>query len=406
MRFLWVFFFVWVYGGASLSEIQIGTPHAVLINAKTGKILFEKKCREPIHPASTTKIATALYLFKKNPGSLEEKTVCTKEALKMIDEKVKEEKSYDMPAYWLEPDGSTIYLKNREEVFIKDLLHGALLSSGNDACNVLAQYFFSDIQLFVDQLNEMAKELGCLGTNFCNPHGLYHPKHVSTAYDMAILAKEAWQYPQFREIVQMMTYRALGGSRKRKREFLQKNALLQATSKFYYPRAIGIKIGYTRKSKFSLIAAASDGNRELIVALHKNDSSSQGYLDAIALFEEAFSEALTKRLLFRKEETTFTRKLFSAKSPLIGVLRNDFYLEHYPSEEEEIETKLCWEDPLILPIEKGAVVGYLKVFSKERGEEMAREQILAKKRVEKRASYFLIDQVREMFSVFSREAKS
>ncbi len=371
-------------------EVQIETPHAILINAKTGHVLFDKKSRESIYPASTTKIASVLYLLKNAGDRLDEVVVCSDDALRIVSEEVKIAKGDLLPPYILELDGTSMKLKRNEKVVLKDLLYGMLLASGNDASNVAAEYLSGDVQTFVRNMNQMSESLGCKNTHFTNPHGLFHPDHKTCAYDMAILTREALNYPLFREMVKTTVYK------RDKRVFTQNNALLKPDSKYYYPLAFGIKTGYVRKAKYNLVAGASNSERELIAVLHKSPTSTQRYIDAIVLFEAAFCEPLNQRLMFSKEETSFEKVIPKANKSVIAIIKEDLYLKYYPSEEEEVIAKLDWQE-LQLPIEKGSLVAKLSLLAKRDGRLLAVEELLAKDLVSKKLIYRMLDGTKGYF---------
>jgi D-alanyl-D-alanine carboxypeptidase (penicillin-binding protein 5/6) len=383
-------FFFFVYEMALFSkplDLQIETPHAILINAQTGKVLFDKRGRESVYPGSTTKIATAVYLLKHAEHKLDELVVCSEEALRVVSEEEKAEKGPLLPAHILELDGTTYNLKRKERLSLRELLYSAMIASANDSTNVIAEYLCGDIQVFVCKLNEMMMELGCKNTHFCNPHGLFHADHKTTPLDMAILAKEALKYPLFREIVKMPSYN---------RSKLNGNHLIRPDSKNFYQLAQGIKTGYTKKAKYNLVALASNGERELIAALHKSPTSNQRFEDAILLFEAAFSEPLQKRLLLSSSETFYEKEISKANKALVAILEEDLYLQFYPSEEEDIVAKLSW-DNLKLPIQEGAPVGQIKIFSKEDQRLLLTQNLVARDRVVLKFQYVILDLAKILF---------
>ena len=365
-------------------EVQIETPYAILINSQTGQVLYDKKSKEKVYPASTTKVASLLYVLRECGDRLDEVITCSDNALRVVSEEVKKSKGDELPPYILESDGTSMRLRKYEKVPLRDLLYGMILASGNDASNVAAEYISGDIPTFVKNVNEMAIGLGCVNTHFSNPHGLFHRDHQTCAYDMAIFAKEALKYPLFREIIKTPLYEKPG------RALFLSNALLKPDSPYYYPFAIGIKTGYVRMAKYNLVAAANNGEREVIAVLHKSPTSKQRYIDAIALFEAAFSEMKVQRLMFPKAETVFEREIPKAKAKIIARLKDDFYLKYYPSEEEEVIPRLDW-DHLELPIEQGARVAVLSLLSKRDGRLLKSEILVAEAKVNKKLCYFIFD---------------
>jgi len=352
MKFLLVLFPVVLF--SQNFTLSIKTPHALVMNAKTGAVLFEKNAYDLVFPASTTKIATALYvLHSLEEPSLDNLVTCPYECLKSVATTYKISKDYNIPLYWLENDGTSYGLRPFEQISIRALLFGLMLSSGNDAANVLAYHVGGDILTFMSGLNEYLRTIGCKTTYFCNPHGLHAPWHQTTAYEMALIAKEALKYPLLREIVSTMEYERPKTNKSGSKLIKQSNRLLKQ-GEFFYPNAFGMKTGYTSCAKSNLVATASNGLRELIVVLHSSEDKKQRYRDAIALFDAVFNETEVFRLLFNKYENVFTNGELDAH------LHEDLFLNYYPSEEPTITTNITWLD-LDLPIEKDQLVGYVEV---------------------------------------------
>lgn len=370
-------------------EVQIETPHAILMNAKTGAILYEKNARSQIFPASTSKIATALYVLKTMPRNLDDIVRCLPECLKTTNEQSKRAHNFTLPAHWLESDGTSAKLMINEEMTLQDLLYGALLCSGNDATNALAHYVCEDIPTFVKRMNEMLKELGCEKSNFCNPHGLHHPNHFSTTYEMALICKEALKYEKFRKIIAAESYPRPKTNKQNPGVFRNTNRLILKDSQFYYPLAIGGKTGSTKIAKFNLVAVAKDEKRELIAVLHKCPKSNQVFQDAIALFDAAFAEKEQKRLLLPLEDTHFEKAIKKAKTPLHAQARGDVFLEFFPSEESPIRSTLEWKE-CPLPISLGTHVGDI-IISSETGSLLLKEPLFATISVQKKTAYIILD---------------
>lgn len=384
-RFIFFFISLQVLLFSKNLDVQIETPYAVLVNAKTGKVLFDKRGNESVYPGSTTKIAAVLYILKHAGDKLDDVVICSENALRVVSEEVKAEKMNFLPPYILELDGTTYNLARKEKITLKELLHGALIASGNDASNVAAEHVSGDIEIFVKNMNLMIDQLGCKNTHFCNPHGLFHPDHKTTAYDMTILAREALNYPLFKEIIKIPSY---------KRSKINGNQLIRPDSKNFYPHAIGIKTGYTKKAKYNLVAAADNGVRQLVVALHKSPTSNQRFQDAIALFEAAFNEKESERLLFAKDETLFKKEIEGAKKDLEAILTEDFIWKFFPSEEEEVVAKIEWEE-LLLPVEKGEVVAFLSLYTKLENRFLTKKELYAKNSVHKKFSLILGEKVKQ-----------
>ena len=167
INMLFITFLSLIYLYSDLN-INVNSEHAILMNAKTKRVLFEKKARDKVYPASTTKIATALWALQKSRGKDLSCQICqaSVNALRQMHDHVKKAKNYRIPAYLLEPDGTTTYIKFGEKLSLITLMNGMLLSSGNDAANVIAESFDGDINLFMHQLNVFLRKLGIKNSNF------------------------------------------------------------------------------------------------------------------------------------------------------------------------------------------------------------------------------------------------
>lgn len=378
IKIIFIFVFVSLYAKI---DVNISSDHVILMNAKTKRVLYEKGARQKVYPASTTKIATTLWALQKSRGMDLSLQMCSSSfnALKNMHEGVKRARNFQIPPYRLEPDGSSIYLKIGEKLSMKTLLYGMLLSSGNDAANVIAESFDGDIDLFMLQLNAFLRKLGIHNTNFLNPHGLHHPDHYTTAYDMALIATHCLEESFFRQIIKCREYIRPRSNVSPQSIFVQGNQLLKKSSRFYYDKAYGIKTGRTRIAGFNLVAAAKHNDRDLIVVVHKAKDSQSRYKDAIDLFNAAFDEKKASRKLFVKNETQFAHKIKGAKRDLLAIPSSDIILHYYPSEVEEVTAKVEFID-LKLPIKKGQKVGYLKVYDHE-GLYLSKNDLYAKENV-------------------------
>ena len=306
-------------------EGQIQSSFAVLMNVSNGAILFEKRMHDKIHPASTTKIATALFALTLT-NDLDQMIVASKQSLRSVSRKYKDENLDHLPPYILQTDGTSFTIMEGEELSLRSLLYGLLLSSGNDAANVIAAHFGKgDIGIFMEKMNLFLSSIGCKNSSFCNPHGLHHKDQISTAYDMAIIAKEAIKNPIIAEIVRSKEFVRPKTNKQKERIITQANRLV-IPGKLQFDEAIGMKTGYTQNAGYCLLAAATDGKRELVAALFNAKEDCIRYRDAITLFSLAFEEEKTSRLLFEKGRRFHNN----------AVLNQDIKIDIYPSEEEFI----------------------------------------------------------------------
>lgn len=344
-------------GWAEPLSISISAESAILINADTGKILFEKNAHAQQFPASITKVATALYALNVKSEDLDTLVSAEQESIASISEESKRRSNYSHPSYWIEKGSTHIGIKKGEELSFRDLLHGMLIASGNDAANVIAQHVGDSIPAFMEDLNAYLKNLGCKSTSFYNPHGLHHPKHQTTAFDMALIVREALKNPIFCQIVKTVRYTRPRTNKQEPTTLIQSNRLLR-TGRHFYPKAIGGKTGYTSIAMNTFVAAARSGDRTLIAVLLKTKERNDIFADSIKMFEAAFNQPKVQRTLLKTGMQKFTINLPGSDTSLKTYSKEDFAVAYYPAEEPQIKCIMQWR-PLALPIQKDQVVGEL-----------------------------------------------
>lgn len=360
--------------------LNVSAKSAILMNADTGAILFEKEAHQPCYPASITKIATALYALEKKGQSLDEKATAVHDCLVTVSSQIKLGSLKNHPPYRLESGGSNIGIRVGEVLPLRALLYGLLLSSGNDAANVIAHHISGGVDSFISELNQFLYAKGIRETLFLNPHGLHHPDHQTTAYDMALITKQALKHSFFREIVKTVRYERPHTNKQSQSYLVQTNKLLKP-GQHYYPKAIGVKTGFTSEAGYTLVAAAEHEGRTLIAVLLNCPDLNYRYRDAIKLFETAFAEQPIVRTLFAKTDDHFTLEVKGGKSPLEGILREDLKITYFPAEEPHFKTRLCWND-LRLPILQGQEVGRLELMT-DKGTILEAKPLYASRNVDK-----------------------
>jgi len=232
---------------------EISAKSAILIDAASGAVLYERDAKTPMLIASTTKILTALVVLNELDA----------------DTQVKIEKS------WTGIEGSSMYLKTGETLTVRDLLYGMMLHSGNDAAHALACATAGSVEEFAVLMNATATALGCRDSNFENPHGLDGENHVASARDMAKITAEAMKNEDFVTIVSTKNASIAG------RSLQNHNKLL-----WNYDGALGVKTGYTIAAGRSLVSCAErDGLRLICVTLSDPDD----WVDHANLYDWGFS---------------------------------------------------------------------------------------------------------------------
>ncbi|MEI8124238.1 MAG: D-alanyl-D-alanine carboxypeptidase family protein [Parachlamydiaceae bacterium] len=345
--------------------LTVEAESAILMNADTGAILYEKNSHDLHYPASITKIVTGICALEKAGNRMDVMIAGDQECIGTVTEAAFRRSNYTLPAHLLIPDGCHIGIKNGELLSLKDLLHGMMVASGDDAANVIAKYAGGTIPKFIEEMNLFAKRVGCRSTTFCNPHGLHHPKQQTTAYDMALITKEALKNPTFREIVKTTQYTRPKTNKQEATTLVQTNKLLRR-GPYFYPKAIGIKTGFYSLAKHTFVAAAKDGDRTLIAVLMKVNDRKDMFIDSKKMFEAAFSQPKVQRILLRKGPQKFTLELPEASKTIKTYITDDVALEYYPAEEPVFKFQLVWDKDLKLPIAKDQKIGHLVIALEDR----------------------------------------
>jgi D-alanyl-D-alanine carboxypeptidase (penicillin-binding protein 5/6) len=347
--------------GALTAELAltISAESAVLMNADTGKILYQKKAHEKLFPASITKIATCAYVLQNQGDKLDEVLTAEQDCIGSVTEEAKMRSKYKLPSHWLVTDCSHIGIKRGEKMTRKDLLYGMMLSSADDASNVLAYNFNGSIPEFMKGLNAYLTSLGCKNTYFNNPHGLHHPEHVTTAYDMAVMSCAALKIPHFQEIVSTVRYTRPKTNMQEPSVLLQTNKLLRK-GELYYPRAIGIKTGWHSKASSTLVAAAKENDRTLVAVLMNVKDRKVLFQEAIKLFDAAFSQPKMKKTLVKAGPQKYSYTPEGVKNSVGTYAATDFTLAYYPAEEPQVRAYLAWKN-LPAPLQKGQELGSIQL---------------------------------------------
>lgn len=257
-----------LYNGIGLAE---NARSAILIETQSGRVLYESNAHEPLPMASTTKIMTALLALEN--GDLNDLVTASHNA-------------FGVP-------GTSIYLSEGEQLTLEEMLYGLMLQSGNDAAVAIAEHIGGSVENFCRMMTERAEALHCENTLFQSPHGLPSDHHHTTAWDLALIAREALKNETFRQIVSTQRASIPWAGHDDDRILNNKNKLLSS-----YPGAIGVKTGYTRAAGRCLVFAAERENMLLIGAV-LNDPN--WFTDAAEILDQGFENWQMVTMLSRDE---------------------------------------------------------------------------------------------------------
>jgi D-alanyl-D-alanine carboxypeptidase/D-alanyl-D-alanine carboxypeptidase (penicillin-binding protein 5/6) len=251
-----------------VSTPQLTSEAAILIDGKSGQVLYEKNAEQKMYPASITKIVTAIIAIEQ--GNLLETVTVSENATAA--------------------DGTRVYLVEDEEVYLERLVQGLMINSGNDAGTAIAEHMAGSEEAFSAKMNQFVKEeIGAENSNFTNPHGLYHEDHYTTAHDMAMIAKYAMENETFREIAgtKEMEWNGEGWET----TIYNHHRLL-----WDYEGTTGVKNGFVSQAGFTLVTSADKDGRELIAVTLKAPTAEISYDDTIKLFDYGFENYYTEEI--------------------------------------------------------------------------------------------------------------
>ena len=325
----------------------------ILIDGKSGNVLYEVNSEKKMYPASTTKVMTALVALdavKAGKVSLKQKVTVTAEMLEGL--------------AW---DGSNMALKEGEIISFQNLLYGLMIPSGNDAAMAIAYAVSGSRAGFVDAMNNKAKKLGLKNTHFKNHHGLHDEEHYTTAADMAVIARAAMKNETFRSIVEIAHVKIPPTNlTEEERYYINTNGLVSTMrySQYYYPGATGIKTGYTDEAGNCLVASAEKNGIELITVLFHGEGVENSHKDTARLLDYGFSafELVTP---VREDQIMGEVKVKwgrSKDSVTLSAVAPVSVLVPKGTKTEELEIKLNLPEFVKAPVEKGTLTGSVSVF--------------------------------------------
>lgn len=268
------FSIIYNHDDAKAASPTLTSGSAIVISADSGQILYEYNAHQRLYPASITKILTALVALEQ--GDLNSTITMSEEAV-----------------YGIDYDATSINLQVGEQINFKDALYATMLVSANEAAWGIAEQVSGSLQQFCDVMNARAKELGCEDTHFVNANGLHSEDHYTTAYDMALITREALKNETFREITGQVNYTIPATNMSEPRDIVQGNRMKRTDSDYYYEYCLGGKTGYTDQAGATLVTWSKKGDMEIICVVMNSNSSAGAYEDSIALSEYCFNNYTT-----------------------------------------------------------------------------------------------------------------
>lgn len=300
---------------------------AVLIDQASGKVIYEKDMNDEHYPASTTKVLTALLALENME----------------LDYKI------TLPDDYVNVGETNIGLRAGARQTAEELLMATMLYSANDAAQALAIGVAGSEQAFVDMMNQRVAELGLQHTHFANPHGLHSEDHYTSAYDLAMIAREAMDNPDFRRIVTTESFvvRRLNGEE----NFTvnNRNGLLNQ-----FEFADGIKTGYTRQAGNCIVASATKNDMQLIAVLL---NSSNIFDESQTLLEWGFDNSQHTLLVDANTVKASVKVLNGGRSEVEVLTEKPLYSVMRSDEATNVQESLDLPDSIPAPIHRGEVIG-------------------------------------------------
>lgn len=331
---------------------------SILMEASTGEIIYEKNKDERLAPASMTKMMSLIIIMEEiEKGNLKLNQIITVS-----------ENAASM-------GGSQIYLEKNEKMSVDDLLKGICMASANDAVVALSEVISGTEDEFVKRMNKKAKELGLKNTNFMNATGLDDDEHYSSAYDMALIARELVKHKKVLEY--SSNYEDY------LRENTNKKFWLVNTNKLIktYDGMDGLKTGYTEKAGYCLTATAKRNNMRLISVVMKESDSKIRNNETSEILDYGFNLYKVNRL-FKKNDVV--SKYVDNKSSKVNndvIVKNDISILNKKSSKKRNITYKVKLDKKKLPIKKNEKVGIIEV--KENGKVIYKDNVYSKNLIKK-----------------------
>ena len=366
---------------------------ALVMDADTGEILFEKNSSARMYPASTTKIMTLLLAIESGIS---------------LDTQI----AIPQQASQVPSDSSLVPVLPGDEMTFRDLLYGMMINSGNDGANAVAVIVAGSLDNFVERMNTRAAELGCKDTHFVNAHGYHDDQHYSTAEDLALITREALRHDIICEIVSATRY-TMNVTRSGEHvtiNLVTRNSLLVEDQTFYYENCIGVKSGYHSLAGQCFVGAAEQDGVRLISVTLKCAQSNEKWYDTIRLLNYGFTcytDYTLEQMFGFASDQIATVKISNASQDdpydgnldmNIAQISNADYSRMVQTDSESAmenaiadfvsRSQLIITDDLVAPVSEGEILGNFRYVA-QTGEEIT-ALLIASRSVEEQPEQFLI----------------
>ena len=321
----------------------IGAESAILVDSKSGAVLYQKNVNERLYPASTTKLMTALLTIE-NTNMNDIVTF-----------------SYDS-VHNIESTSSRIGIDEGEQLTVEQCLYGLLLGSGNEVAYALAEHVAGDVDSFVDMMNKRAAELGCANTHFVNANGLPDPEHYVSAYDLSLIARACFKNESLVTISGTAKYTIPPTNIQPEERPLENHHLMVPGLRYEYEGFVGGKTGYTKDARQTLVTCAERDGMRLICIILKEEAPNQ-FLDTKALLDYGFDHFMKVNIAENENRYTLNSATFfntnldilGSSEPILTLNPSDYVMIPKTADFSELEVSVNYED---LPINAVATLDY------------------------------------------------
>ena len=317
-------------------DIPITSRAAILMEKETGEILYAQNEHEKLEPASVTKVMTMLLTMEAiDAGKLHYDDIVT------------------VSANAAAMGGSQVYLKEGEQMTVEDMLKAVCVASGNDACVALAEHISGVTELFVEQMNNRAKELGMNDTHFVNCNGLTAEGHLTSAYDIAVMSRELLLH---HDDIHRFSTIWMDSIRGGEFQLANTNKLIR-----FYDGATGLKTGFTSTAGYCISATAERDGMELIAVIMKGETADSRNTDAKALLNYGFSTYALVNVTPDESFAPVPVALGTADTVQPQLAEQGSHLLLPKNQVGDLQQSVVVAESLTAPVEKGKKLGELTV---------------------------------------------
>jgi len=374
-----------ITGANALEEPTINAKAAIIGETKTDTVVYEHNADDMLYPASTTKIMTAILALEY--GNMSDTVTVSDNAIDL-----------------LKDSGGSIMLKKGEQMNFRDMVVYLLVSSGNDAANVLAEHISGSIPAFVELMNAKAQELGCTNTHFANPHGLHADNHYTTARDLLKIAEYAMQNEDFAQIV-MIDKTVLPATNMHSEQTISNtNHLISLwrSRDYFYEGAIGIKTGSTTPAGYCLVSGVNSGDLTYITVVLGAEKAEDGtigsFTETIKLLDYAKGSFEIQPMINSSDPVTEAPVALGKDTDSVVLVPENGFTALLPIDfsTDDVEVTFKVNENIKAPIEKGQALG-TATYSYN-GKEYTTINLVASEAVKRSTWLFIVDTIISIFT--------